>query len=149
MSADQVLQTLGTPSTVSTVGNKQLVLYQPAVPPHASSSWASRWWISGSRPFISTKSLRVERVALYGMQDGKVFDFISRTTPSGGEETSFLGQIFKAHDKLQSVRLIDRPPEIIQWPGPSRPFLFGLLVPTKKPRGFRRGSRIALSDRPS
>ena len=40
-------------------------------------------------------SLRVERVALYGLQDGKVFDFISRTTPSGGEESSFLGQIFK------------------------------------------------------
>ena len=37
----------------------------------------------------------VERVANYGMKDGKVFDFISRTTPAGGEESSFLGQIFK------------------------------------------------------
>ena len=34
-------------------------------------------------------------MALYGLQDGKVFDFISRTTPAGGEESSFLGQIFK------------------------------------------------------
>jgi outer membrane protein assembly factor BamE (lipoprotein component of BamABCDE complex) len=39
--------------------------------------------------------LRVERVAVYGIQDGKVFDFISRTTPSGGQETSFLGQILR------------------------------------------------------
>jgi hypothetical protein len=29
------------------------------------------------------------------MQDGKVFDFISRTTPTGGEELSMLSQIFK------------------------------------------------------
>ena len=33
--------------------------------------------------------------ALYGLQDGRVFDFISRTTPAGGEESSFIGQIFK------------------------------------------------------
>ena len=41
------------------------------------------------------KNLRVERVALYGLQDGRVFDFLSRTTPTGGEDLSFLGQIFK------------------------------------------------------
>ena len=41
------------------------------------------------------RGLRVERVALYGLQDGKVFDFISRTTPTGGEDVSFIGQIFK------------------------------------------------------
>jgi outer membrane protein assembly factor BamE (lipoprotein component of BamABCDE complex) len=39
--------------------------------------------------------LRVERVALYGIQDGKVFDFISRTTPSGGQESSFIGQLLR------------------------------------------------------
>ena len=44
--------------------------------------------------------LRVERVALYGLQDGQVFDFISRTTPSGGEESSFLGQILKGTNKF-------------------------------------------------
>jgi outer membrane protein assembly factor BamE (lipoprotein component of BamABCDE complex) len=40
-------------------------------------------------------NLRVERVGLYGIQDGQVFDFISRTTPAGGQETSFLGQILR------------------------------------------------------
>ena len=38
---------------------------------------------------------RVTRIANYGLKDGKVFDFISRTTPTGGEELSFLTQIFK------------------------------------------------------
>jgi outer membrane protein assembly factor BamE (lipoprotein component of BamABCDE complex) len=37
---------------------------------------------------ISTRA--VDRVANYGMQDGKVFDFVSRTTPTGGTEPDFL-----------------------------------------------------------
>ncbi|SMC52501.1 Beta-barrel assembly machine subunit BamE [Fulvimarina manganoxydans] len=36
---------------------------------------------------------RVARIANYGLQDGRVFDFISRTTPTGGRDASFLGQI--------------------------------------------------------
>ncbi|HTV70757.1 MAG TPA: outer membrane protein assembly factor BamE [Rhizobiaceae bacterium] len=36
---------------------------------------------------------RVTNIANYGMQDGKVFDFISRTTPTGGKEQNFLGQL--------------------------------------------------------
>jgi hypothetical protein len=27
------------------------------------------------------------------MQDGKVFDFISRTTPTGGKDQTFIGQL--------------------------------------------------------
>ncbi len=38
---------------------------------------------------------RVTRVADYGLKDGVVFDFISRTTPTGGQESSFLGGIFR------------------------------------------------------
>jgi hypothetical protein len=30
------------------------------------------------------------------MKDGKIFDYISRTTPSGGEEINYLGSVFKA-----------------------------------------------------
>ncbi len=33
---------------------------------------------------------KVVRIANYGMQDGKIFDFISRTTPTGGSEPNFL-----------------------------------------------------------
>ena len=32
------------------------------------------------------KSRRVQRIANYSLQDGKVFDSISRTTPTGGQE---------------------------------------------------------------
>ena len=44
--------------------------------------------------------LRVERVALYGIQDGKVFDFVTRTTPTGGEDLNFVGQLFKGTTKF-------------------------------------------------
>jgi outer membrane protein assembly factor BamE (lipoprotein component of BamABCDE complex) len=36
------------------------------------------------------KSGKVDRIANYGMKDGKVFDFVSRTTPTGGSEPNFL-----------------------------------------------------------
>ena len=36
---------------------------------------------------------RVTQIANYGMQDGKVFDFISRTTPTGGKDQNFLSQM--------------------------------------------------------
>jgi outer membrane protein assembly factor BamE (lipoprotein component of BamABCDE complex) len=36
------------------------------------------------------KDGKVDRIANYGMQDGKVFDFVSRTTPTGGAEPDFL-----------------------------------------------------------
>jgi hypothetical protein len=41
------------------------------------------------------KNRQVQRVANYGLQDGKVFDFISRTTPTSGQEMSYLTPIFR------------------------------------------------------
>jgi len=38
----------------------------------------------------------VSRIANFGMQDGKVFDFVSRVTPTGGKELSFLSQLLGA-----------------------------------------------------
>ena len=35
----------------------------------------------------------VSRIANYGLQDGKVFDFISRTTPTSGQDFTFLRQL--------------------------------------------------------
>ncbi|MDD9909398.1 MAG: outer membrane protein assembly factor BamE [Ahrensia sp.] len=38
----------------------------------------------------------VERIANYGLKDGKVFDFVGRVTPTGGQELSFLSQLLGA-----------------------------------------------------
>ena len=47
--------------------------------------------------------MKVERVALYGVEDGKIFDFITRTTPTGGSDQSFLGQVFKGMTKFSPL----------------------------------------------
>ena len=36
---------------------------------------------------------RVERIANYGLKDGKVFDFLSRTTATGGQDLNLVKQI--------------------------------------------------------
>jgi outer membrane protein assembly factor BamE (lipoprotein component of BamABCDE complex) len=41
------------------------------------------------------KQRRVTRLANYGIKDGKIFDFYSQTTPTGGMELSYLRNIFK------------------------------------------------------
>ena len=41
------------------------------------------------------KNRQVQRLANYGLQDGKIFDFISRTTPTSGQELSYLQPLFK------------------------------------------------------
>lgn len=93
-SADQVLQTLGTPSTVSTVGNKNW--YYISQRSRRTFQFLGEQVVDQRVAAVYfDNGLKVERVAVYGIQDGKVFDFISRTTPSGGQETSFLGQILR------------------------------------------------------
>jgi outer membrane protein assembly factor BamE (lipoprotein component of BamABCDE complex) len=45
------------------------------------------------------KNRRVERLADYRMQDGKIFDFVSRTTPTSGQELSYLTYLFRIFGK--------------------------------------------------
>jgi len=42
------------------------------------------------------KDRRVERLANYGMKDGKVFDFLTETTSTGGKDLSYLRNLFKS-----------------------------------------------------
>jgi outer membrane protein assembly factor BamE (lipoprotein component of BamABCDE complex) len=99
MNAEQVLTTLGTPSTVSTVGNRNW--YYISQVSRRTFQFAGEQVVDQRVTAVYfDKNLRVERVALYGIQDGKVFDFISRTTPTGGEDVSFIGQIFKGTTKF-------------------------------------------------
>jgi outer membrane protein assembly factor BamE (lipoprotein component of BamABCDE complex) len=94
-SAEQVVLVLGTPSTVATVGGK--VYY------YISQRLDRRFQFMGETirdqrviaVYLDGKN-KVERVANYGLQDGQVFDFITRTTAAGGEELSFLRQLLRA-----------------------------------------------------
>jgi outer membrane protein assembly factor BamE (lipoprotein component of BamABCDE complex) len=91
---EQVLIVLGTPSTVATVSGEAF---------YYISQRAER--VIGFMPQQVTdqrviavyfdKSRRVERLANYGLQDGKLFDFVSRTTPTGGKDFAYVNAMFK------------------------------------------------------
>ena len=88
-SAEQVLVVLGTPSTTSTVGGD--AWYYISQDTNRKLAYNAQE-VTDQRVLAVyfTKNKKVERVANYGMQDGKVFDFVSRTTPTAGSEPSFL-----------------------------------------------------------
>jgi outer membrane protein assembly factor BamE (lipoprotein component of BamABCDE complex) len=94
-SQEQVLILMGTPSTVATVSGE--VFYY--ISQRAERKVAFMPQSVVDQRVIAVyfdRNRRVERLANYGMRDGKIFDYISRTTPSGGEEINYLGSVFKA-----------------------------------------------------
>ncbi len=92
-SAEQILTLLGTPTTTSTVGGDAWY-YITEITDHSLSFLAPK--VIDQRVFAVyfNKDKKVERVANYGMSDGKLFDFVSRTTPTAGAESSFLKGMF-------------------------------------------------------
>ncbi len=94
MAAEQVLTILGTPSTVSTVGNRSWY-YISQVQSRTLHFLGERVSDQRVTAVYFNAGLKVERVALYGLEDGKVFDFISRRTEAGGNEANFIGQLFR------------------------------------------------------
>lgn len=94
MPAEQVLSLLGTPTTVSTVGNRSWY-YISQTQSRTLQFMGETVTDQKVTAVYFNQGLRVERVALYGLQDGKVFDFISRRTEAGGQEANFVGQLFR------------------------------------------------------
>src|ERR1700737_4686132 len=86
---EQVLLVLGTPSTVATVsGEAFYYISQRAERPIGFMPQQ----LTDQRvvAVYFDKKRRVERLANYGLKDGRVFDFVSRTTPTGGKDTGIL-----------------------------------------------------------
>ena len=93
-SQEQVLLVLGTPSTFATVsGEAFYYISQRADRPVSFMSTS----ITDQRvvAVYFDKNRKVQRLAEYGMKDGKIFDFVSRTTATSGNENTFLGYIFR------------------------------------------------------
>src|SRR5262245_40330147 len=90
---DQVLIVLGTPSTVATVSGE--VFYY--ISQRAEQKLAFMPQTVTNQRVIAVyfdKQRRVARLANYGLKDGRVFDFVARTTPSGGAELNYLNYVF-------------------------------------------------------
>jgi outer membrane protein assembly factor BamE (lipoprotein component of BamABCDE complex) len=94
-SQEQVLIVLGTPSTVATVSGE--AFYYISQRAERSVSFMPTK-ITDQRvvAIYFDKDRRVERVASYGIKDGKVFDFISRTTPTAGSDITVIKAMLDA-----------------------------------------------------
>jgi outer membrane protein assembly factor BamE (lipoprotein component of BamABCDE complex) len=90
-SKEQVRLIMGTPTTTAAMGNevyfyisetkKRVLFLEPET--------IDRRVLT----FYFDDDSRLTRVANYGVQDGKVFDFITRTTPTRGDELTVLRQM--------------------------------------------------------
>ena len=91
---EQVLIVLGTPSTVATVSGEAFY-YISQRAERAISFMPTKITDQRVIAVYFDKDRRVERVASYGIKDGKVFDYISRTTPTAGSDTSLIKALFQ------------------------------------------------------
>lgn len=94
MSRDQVVLALGTPDTKSTVG--QEAYYYISSTTKRSAAFLSPTIVDRRvvAVYFDKKDV-VNRVAHYGLQDGKVIDFVKRETPSKGSEDGLLKELFR------------------------------------------------------
>jgi outer membrane protein assembly factor BamE (lipoprotein component of BamABCDE complex) len=92
-SQEQVLIVLGTPSTVATVSGETFYY----ISQRAEQKLAFMNQDVTNQRVIAVyfdKNRKVQRLANYGLKDGRVFDFISRTTPTSGVELNYMNYIF-------------------------------------------------------
>lgn len=90
-SQEQVLLVLGTPSTVAVVNGE--VFYYISQTEKKVAFLKPEIVDQKVLAVYFDKNKRVTRVAQYGIKDGKVFDFVSQTTPTSGEELSLIRQL--------------------------------------------------------
>jgi outer membrane protein assembly factor BamE (lipoprotein component of BamABCDE complex) len=95
MTQEQVRTNLGTPSTTAVVGTSQAYYYISSTATQTAFMLPSEQ----DRQVVAvyfTPSGTVERIANYGIKDGRVFDFVSRTTPApGGKDVGIIQQLFR------------------------------------------------------
>ena len=95
MSQEQVRMNLGTPSTTAVVGTNQAFYYISSTATQSSFMLPTEQ----ERQVVAvyfTQAGTVERVANYGLKDGRVFDYVSRTTPApGGKDVGIVQQLFR------------------------------------------------------
>jgi outer membrane protein assembly factor BamE (lipoprotein component of BamABCDE complex) len=95
MSQEQVRMNLGTPATTAVVNNGQAFYYISSTQTQSAFFLPSEKDRQVVAVYFSPGGT-VDRVANYGMQDGKVFDYVSRTTPApGGHDDGILKMLFR------------------------------------------------------
>ena len=91
-SKDQVLIALGSPSTTGNFGSEAFY-YISQTRRQTAAFMPERVVDQRVLAVYFNENEEVTRIADYGLKDGKVFDFVSRTTPTAGTDESFLQQV--------------------------------------------------------
>jgi len=92
---EQVMIVLGTPSTTADFGGE--VLYYISQKTNRPVAFMNMRVVDQQVLAVYLdENDTVTKIANYGLQDGRIFDFVSRTTPTGGRDFSFLSQLFSA-----------------------------------------------------
>lgn len=95
MSQEQVKLSLGTPTTTATAGNSNAFYYMSSTMKQNVLSAPTETDRQVVAVYFNQVG-SVERVANYGIKDGKVFDTISRKTPSANQnDEGILKQMFR------------------------------------------------------
>jgi outer membrane protein assembly factor BamE (lipoprotein component of BamABCDE complex) len=94
-SQDQVLIVMGTPSTVATL-NGEVFYYISQRSKRPIAFMNDQIVDQRVIAIYFDKNRQVRRLANYGLKDGRIFDFISRTTPTSGQEINYIAPLFKA-----------------------------------------------------
>src|ERR1700743_3234898 len=100
-SQDQVLIVLGTPSTVATL-NGEVFYYISQRTERKLAFMTDKIVDQRVIAVYFDRNRQVRRLANYGLKDGVIFDFISRTTPTSGQEINYIAPLFKALNIGQS-----------------------------------------------
>jgi outer membrane protein assembly factor BamE (lipoprotein component of BamABCDE complex) len=98
-SREQVLLALGSPSTTATF-DSEVFYYVSQTRRRPVAFMNAKIVDQRILAVYFGQDGRVENIANYGLKDGKVFDFISRTTPTGGKDMNFLGQLMAGAGKM-------------------------------------------------
>ena len=93
-SRDQVLIALGSPSTTADFGGE--VFYYISQTRHKPVEFMTAKVVDQRvlAVYFDEKAT-VTQIAEYGLQDGRIFDFRTETTPTSGRDMTFIGQILQ------------------------------------------------------
>ncbi len=101
MGQDQVKMSLGSPTTTATTGSGNAYYYISSTTKQTAFMKPSETDRQVMAVYF-TQDGTVDHVANYGLKDGKVFDYISRSTPApGANDEGLLKQLFRNLGKQQ------------------------------------------------
>ena len=101
-SREQVLLSLGTPSTTATFDSE--VFYYISQKRTRPAMFMKQKLVDQTVLAVYfDEEGTVKQIANYTLQDGRVFDMISRTTPTGGVDKSFLAQVMAGATSSESA----------------------------------------------